>query len=125
MASSVRACRPAATSANRWISAGSSRVRLGPKSDSRPARSVARNRARTGSIKNGGPVCGLDPPSRSTIRKEPIVRGGESPGVSIRGQAHDLACIEFREAEINRHPLPEHADRLRICNFLDLLETGW
>ena len=53
-------------------------VRLGPKSDSRPRTSLARSRARTGSIKNGGPSGRLDPPSRSTIRKEPIVLGGES-----------------------------------------------
>ena len=66
-------------------------------------------------------------PARSSIgmdeAKEPIEFGFEVLWVTISGQAHDLAGIEFREAEINGHPLPEHSDRVRVCNFLNLFET--
>ena len=68
-------------------------------------------------------------PARSSVTiddaEETIILGGETPWVSIGGQAHDLAGIEFREAEIDGHPLPEHPDRVRVGDFLDLLETVW
>src|SRR5882757_8767132 len=47
----------------------------------------------------------------------------EDRGIAVGRQAHDLRCIVVREAEMSTHHLPQEAERVRIVERFDGLDT--
>ena len=74
-------------------------------------------------MRKGGASFPITPLVVIQNREEKIELGGESAVVSISGQAHDLARVEFGETEIDGHAFPEHSDRVRIRDLFEQLKS--